>query len=85
MKPNINIKIPDLISNATAKSNDYVRLNVNDEDDSDYEIDTRKNDSGSSSLIKNTKFNSFSQNKYQKESLQLQHEVFLYIFLKSPG
>lgn len=85
MKPNINIKIPDLISNATAKSNDYVRLNVNDEDDSDYEIDTRKNDSGSSSLIKNTKFNSFSQNKYQKESLQLQHEVFLYIILKSTG
>ena len=75
MKPNINIKIPDLISNATAKSNDYVRLNVNDEDDSDYEIDTRKNDSGSSSLIKNTKFNSFSQNKYQKESLQLEQSL----------
>lgn len=65
IKSNINIRIPDIISNATNKSNQYTRLNL-DEDDSDYELDTRK-------LNDNNKFNKPTSN--QSQSIQLQHEV----------
>jgi hypothetical protein len=64
IKSNINIRIPDIISNATNKSNQYTRLNL-DEDDSDYELDTRK--------LNDNKFNKPTSN--QSQSIQLQHEV----------
>jgi hypothetical protein len=61
-KANFNIKIPDLISNAAnSKSNDFKRLI--DKDDSDYEIDTRKNYA----------FGSTSNG--QAASIQMNHEV----------
>ena len=66
----INIKVPDLISNATAKNNNYTKLS--EIDDSDYEIDTRNNISN---------YKSEASNNYNKPSnsvsIQMQHEVKL--------
>lgn len=67
---NINIRIPDLISNTTNKLNENTRLNDNDE--SDYELDTRK--------MTNSNNNS-SSNKYV--ALQMQHEVNVLLESKS--
>jgi len=73
---NISIKIPDLISNATSKSNNYTKLKMNDEDnddESDYEIDTRK-------LTQNNTSSNFAAKKpdvfqpRHQASIQLQQE-----------
>ena len=64
-KPQINIKVPDLISNATSRSNDYKRLNERDE--SDYEIDTRKDYSNNT--------NTFNLDRKQNFSIQMQQDV----------
>ena len=77
---NISIKIPDLISNATAKSNNYTKLKMNEEDDeSDYEIDTRKfspntNNNNSPTTTVNKKTDAFQPRHQQQTSIQLQQE-----------
>lgn len=79
---NINIKIPDLISNATAKSNNYTKIKMNDEendDESDYEIDTRKfspstNTNSTSTSIATKKMDVFQPRHQQQTSIQLQQE-----------
>ena len=77
---NISIKIPDLISNAAAKSNNYTKLKMNEEDDeSDYEIDTRKfspntNNNNSSIAMVNKKMDAFQPRHQQQTSIQLQQE-----------
>ncbi len=63
---NKNIRIPDVISNINTKKNNYSMLD--NEDDSDYEIDTRKsNYSGQNSNSKNI--------SNSGHSIQMQHEV----------
>lgn len=66
----INIKIPDLISNATSKSNSYTTLKMNNDEsnESDYEIDTRN-------LKKSTNYNQNTSNttKHQ-QSMHIQNE-----------
>jgi hypothetical protein len=75
---NISIKIPDLISNATTKSNNYTQLKMNDEDnddESDYEIDTRKlTQNNTSSNIATKKPDVFQPRHQQQASIQLQQE-----------
>lgn len=57
---NVSIKVPDIISNASAKSKNYTKLENLDSDD---EIDTRKP----------TKYSSSNANN-QNHSIQMQHE-----------
>lgn len=64
---NINIRIPDLISNAANKSKNYTRLNDKDEDESDYEIDTRK-------LTSSSRDSKPKHQQNQQTTIQLQHE-----------
>ena len=73
---NFNIKIPDIISNATIKKsgNNYTKLKMNEDDESDYEIDTRKVNSPS-----NVKKADLYQPKHQQQqpTAQLhQEEIF---------
>jgi hypothetical protein len=62
---NINIRIPDIISNTNAKQKNYSRLE--NDDDSDYELDTRKSNYAGQSSKSNSNNNS--------QSVQMQHEV----------
>ncbi len=62
---NINIRIPDIISNTNAKQKNYSKLE--NDDDSDYELDTRKSNFAGQSSKSNSNNNS--------QSVQMQHEV----------
>lgn len=61
---NVSIKVPDIISNASAKSKNYSKLE--NLDDSDDEIDTRRQNNFTSNVTSN-----------QSHSIQMQHEVLV--------
>lgn len=70
---NVNIRVPDIISNAT-RQGDYSRLNDNDE--SDYEIDIAR--IRNQNVAKNTANSSIRKNEDDSSnyrSIQMQHEV----------
>ncbi len=75
---NVNIRVPDIISNATRPS-DYSRLNENDE--SDYEIDiARIRNQNSANNTTNSSFRKNDDDALNYRSLQMQHEVNKTIF-----
>jgi len=70
---NVNIRVPDIISNAT-RQGDYSRLNDNDE--SDYEIDIAR--IRNQNVAKNAANNSFRKTEDDSSNyhaVQMQHEV----------